>query len=128
MNQSVCLSYFLRLCQMSLAALLLTGCAGIYESEDFDRHRMSRLTVPFDASDSFYFDVMLSPEMPDDDSAAEARRLEWLQTWVESRQLCPSGYAVAERRPFRYDELNAARHDLRYVVKCRSQPAPVDDA
>ena len=76
----------LSMAQISLLLFSLAGCANVYESEDFDRHRLSRLTIPYDARDTFFFDVTLSPELPDEDPLAESRRLAWLQTWIESRE------------------------------------------
>lgn len=101
-------------------ALLLASCTDIHQSKDFERHRFSQLVVPYDRNDVVYFDVTFSPDMPDDNDAAEARRMEWLQSWLGARNLCPTGYDILERRPFDFLEDNPGRHDLRYVVSCTS--------
>ena len=104
------------------AALLLAACTDIHQSRDFERHRFSQLVVPYDRNDVVYFDVTFSPDMPDQNDAAEARRMEWLESWLAARKLCPAGYDILARRPFDFLEDNPARHDLRYVVSCASAP------
>jgi hypothetical protein len=104
-------------------AVLAAGCASMHESPDFERHRESRLTVPYERDDVLYFDVKLSPSLPDGDPAAEAKRMEWLQAWLDFRSLCPNGYEIAERRPFRFEEMNPGRFDLRYEVTCTTATA-----
>ena len=104
-------------------ALVAAGCASFDESPDFERHTESRLTVPYERDDVVYFDVKLSPNLPDGDAAAEAKRMEWLQTWLDLRKLCPNGYEIVSRRPFRFEEMNAGRYDLRYEVACSPAPA-----
>lgn len=110
-------------CSALILLCMLQSCASIHESEDFERHRMTRFTVPYDRPDVFYFDVMLTG-MPADDQNAEQRRLGWLQAWLDSRQICGSGYDVLERRPFHFEESNPGRYDLRYVVSCKPAPEP----
>jgi hypothetical protein len=106
------------------ALLLITACASIHESEDFERHRNSQLTTPYDRNDVFYFDVIFSPAVPEDDPVAEQRRMLWLEGWLEARQLCQAGYEVKDRRAFEALEDNPGRYDLRYVVGCKSEPLP----
>jgi hypothetical protein len=110
---------------LAVALLLqLSACADIHESEDFERHRNSQLTTPYDRNDVFYFDVILSPEVPDGDPVAEQRRMAWLEGWLEARKLCPAGYEIKDRRPFGTLEDNPGRYDLRYVVGCKVEPLP----
>ncbi|UCG71642.1 MAG: hypothetical protein JSV45_10255 [Chromatiales bacterium] len=99
-------------------ALAIAGCAGMHESPDFERHSASQLSVPYERDDVVYFDVKLSPTYPDGDAAAEQKRMEWLQAWLDFKGLCPNGYEIVERRKFRFEELNAGRYDLRYEVAC----------
>jgi len=107
-----------------LLAALLAGCASFQESPDYVRHRYSQLSEPFDRSDVLYFDVMFDPNYPDDDPAAEAKRMEWLSDWLEQRKMCPDGYEIQKRRPFDMLEHNPARYDIRYEIKCRIPSPP----
>ncbi len=95
----------------------------MHESPDFQRHRLSQVVVPYDKNDLIYFDVTITPEYPDDDAAAEETRMKWLGQWLDTRGMCPSGFEIVERRPFEFLEDNPARHDLRYEVRCRTEPA-----
>jgi hypothetical protein len=104
-------------------ALALAGCAGMHDSPDFERHSNSQLTVPHERDDVVYFDVKLSANYPDRDAAAEAKRMEWLQAWLDFKGLCPNGYEIVNRREFRFEELNAGRYDLRYEVACTTEAA-----
>ncbi len=107
---------------MALSLLTLGGCTGMLESDDFERHRGSQLVMPLNGGDIFYFDARITPQLPDDDPAAEARRVTWLESWLQLRKLCGSGYEILARRPFRFQESNPGRFDLRYELRCRSQP------
>ena len=102
--------------------LLVGGCATMHESQDFARHTMSQLSSPLDQGDYFWFDVKTTPELPEKSAAAEARRMEWLAAWLETRKLCGAGYEIIERRPFEFLEHNPARYDLRYKVQCEVPP------
>ena len=101
--------------------LAAAGCASSLDSPDYERHNSSRLTVPYERQDVIYFDVKVSPTYPRNDEAAEATRMEWLQAWLDFKNLCPNGHEVVERREFRFEELNAGRYDLRYEVACTSE-------
>ncbi len=105
-----------------LLAMMLVGCIGMHESPDFERHRFSQLSEPFERKDILYFDVMFGPNFPDDDAVAEAKRMEWLASWLEQRKMCLAGHEIHQRRPFGMLEHNPARYDLRYEVKCKAQP------
>lgn len=102
--------------------LLLSGCLSVHQSEDFTRHTLSQLSSPLDQSDYFWFDVKITPELPDKSEAAEARRMEWLSAWLNAHKLCAAGYEIDERRPFEFLEHNPARYDLRYKVRCKVPP------
>ena len=112
-----------------LLVLGLTGCSAMdsmHESPDYYRHSLSQLSQPLDgtSSDFFWFDVKFSPEYPDNSEAAEAVRMQWLTTWLESRKTCLNGYEILERRAFDFSEHNPARYDLRYKVQCVVLPPP----
>ncbi len=96
----------------------LSACSSMHKSEDFERHRNSQIVLPHDRNDVFYFDVSFSPTMPNDNPDAEARRMAWLEAWMEVRKLCPNGYEIRDRRPFGFLEDNPARRDIRYEVAC----------
>ncbi len=104
-----------------LLATMLVGCAGMHESPDFERHRFSQLSEPFERTGILHFDVTFGPNYPDDDAVAEAKRMEWLASWLEQRKMCLDGYEILQRRPFGMLEHNPARYDLRYEVKCKPQ-------
>ena len=101
-----------------VAGSFLNACSQLHESPDYERHTNSRITQPLDGGDYYWFDVKLTPTMPLESEAAEARRQVWLQTWLLQRSLCPAGYEVVERRPFEFLEHNPARMDIRYKVRC----------
>lgn len=110
--------------QIVLGGLVLCSCASIHESADFERHRYSQVTEPFDRDDVIYFDVTFSAQFPDDDADAEATRMEWLEGWMEQRKMCgDKGYEIVTRRSFEMMEYNPANHDIRYEFKCGSAPA-----
>jgi hypothetical protein len=106
---------------LPVLAATFVGCASIHESPDFVRHRHSQLTEPYDRNDVVYFDAMFDPNYPDDDPVAEAKRMEWLSSWLEQLHMCPDGYEIVKRRPFDMLESNQARYDIRYEVKCKTQ-------
>jgi hypothetical protein len=107
-----------------LCGLIVSSCASINDSPDFARHRYSQVMEPYDRNDVVYFDVTFSPQFPDDDAAAEATRMKWLEGWLEQRKMCgDNGYEIIVRRPFEMMEDNPAHHDIRYEFKCGSPPA-----
>jgi hypothetical protein len=103
-----------------LVVLLLSYCADIHKSADFERHRYSQLSEPYDRNDVMYFDATFTVEIPDTE-AGEAKRMEWLQAWLDQQNICAEGFEVVIRRPFEQMESNAARHDIRYEVKCSAE-------
>ena len=113
----------MKYCASAMLLVVVAGCAAMHESPEFERHRMSDIVVPYDRTDVFYFDTTINPQYPDNDPAAEAARMEWLEGWLEFRKMCPSGYEIVKRREFDYMENNPARRDLRYEVKCTVAPA-----
>lgn len=101
------------------AVTVLAGCQGMHESKDFERHRYSQLSEPYDRNDVIYFDVKFDANYPDENPAAEEIRMEWLQAWLDQRKMCGDGYVIDKRRPFDMMENNPARYDMRYEVKCK---------
>ncbi|MFQ5634596.1 MAG: hypothetical protein ACE5G3_04605 [Gammaproteobacteria bacterium] len=97
----------------------LAACESIQRSSDFERHRHSRLSEPYDRNDVMYFDVRFDTAYPDEDPGAESIRLEWLAAWLRQRKMCVEGYEIVKRRPFGTMEDNPARYDVRYEVTCK---------
>lgn len=106
-----------------LAVLGACTAAGPGPNADFDRHRFSRLVQPYERPEALYFDVSYPAEYPRDDLDAEAARLQWLSTWLKSRNMCPAGYDIARRRPFDYLEDNPGRYAERWEIACKAVPA-----
>ena len=101
----------------------MTGCtSSIHASKDFDRVAYSQVSSPLSGDDFLWFDVKLTPQYPDNNDAAEAKRMEWLVGWLERKALCPAGYEITDRRPFEFLEHNPARYDLRYKIECTVPP------
>ena len=102
--------------------LLAAGCASVDrvvdESQDYDRHRYSRLVQPFNHPEKIYFDVAFPTDFPADDPAAEAARMAWLKGWLKQRRLCDAGYEVTVRRPFDFLEDNPAGYQQRWEIRC----------
>lgn len=107
----------------------LAGCTAFDTPDTYNRHRLSDITLPRDGSgsaaqgtsgDIFFFDVTVTAEFPDDNAAAEAERMDWLEEWLEQRHMCPSGYEILKKRKFDYMEDNPARRDLRYEARCKA--------
>jgi hypothetical protein len=104
------------------AVLVISGCDHMHESPDFERHSNSQLSVPPEGGDYYWFDVKLSAEFPEANVNAEAKRMEWLQGWLDARNVCAHGYVIIERREFGFLEHNPAHYDLRYKVQCDVAP------
>ena len=112
---------------LAMAAVVSGGCAAFDSPNLYNRHRLSDITLPrtgveSSPSDTFFYDVSVTAEMPDNDATAEATRLTWLGEWLEQRGMCPAGHDVIKRRPFDFMEDKPARRNLRYEVKCRATP------
>lgn len=108
---------------LGLAVAGLGACTAFDTPENYNRHRLSDITLPRDPgvdSEVFYFDASVTGEFPDGSAEAEAARMRWLQAWLEQRNMCASGHEVLARRGFGELEDNPARRDLRYEVRCRS--------
>ena len=104
---------------LALAAVV-GGCTAFDTPEEYNRHRLSDVTLPRDGStDIFFFDVTVTAEFPDNDARAEAERMKWLDAWMVQRHMCPTGHEIIEKRKFDYMEDNPARRDLRYEARCK---------
>ena len=110
--------FMVRAAFWAVCAGFLASCAAMHESPDFERHRLSQLTIPADRNDVFFFDVTINTQYPPDDPAAEEQRMKWHTAWLDVRDMCPGGFEIVQRREFGFLEHNPARFDLRYEVKC----------
>lgn len=112
---------------LATLVLALTGCTAFDTPDTYNRHRLSDITLPRapageaadGSTDIFFFDVTVTAEFPDNSAAAEAERMQWLEEWLEQRNMCASGHEIVKKRRFDYMEDNPARRDLRYEVRCR---------
>ncbi len=110
---------------IALLAATLGACVAFDTPDTYNRHRLTDITVPRDRSDLFYFDASVNGEFPEDSAAAESQRLQWLDDWLELRQMCPGGHEVLKRRKFGDLEDNPGHRSLRYEVRCK--PAAKDN-
>jgi hypothetical protein len=106
-----------------LGGLIAAGCEDMHQSVDYDRHTLSSLRTSYQESDIIIFEAKLTPEAPEDSEAGEAVRMQWLEGWLRQRGLCPNGYEIRERRPYRREDANPYRYDLRYEVSCKAAQA-----
>ena len=107
-------------------AAILTGCAQMHDSTDYERHANSRISTPLAGGDFIWYDVKLTPALPLENDQAEQQRMVWLRAWLEQRNLCPAGYEIEERRPFEFLEHNPAQMDMRYKVRCKVEVIATD--
>ena len=119
-------AFVLIMISLAVSTGWLAGCASMHESPDYERHRNSRITEPYDRNGVLYFDTYINASYPDDDENAEALRMEWLEGWLKQRKMCPNGYEILQRRPFDMFESNPGRYDIRYEVSCKTNSK--DDA
>jgi hypothetical protein len=104
----------------AVTTMLLAACTAFDTPDTYNRHRLSDITLPREGSgDTFFFDVTVTAEFPENSDVAEAERMKWLAEWLEVRHMCPTGYEILNKRKFDFMEDNAARRDLRYEVRCR---------
>ncbi len=109
-------------CALLLLAVLFSGCAIEEKSRgDFERHNNSILRTSYQDESVLVFEAKAGAAYPADSEAAEAVRMEWLQSWLDGRGLCPSGYEVLSREPIAPGQPNFHDMDLRYLLKCVSQ-------
>lgn len=107
-----------------LLVAMVAGCTALDDPTDYNRHRLTEITIPRDRTDIFFYDVTTDAAFPPDDPSAEAARMHWLDLWMNVRAMCPGGHEVVKRRPFDFLEDNPAHHDLRYEVRCKPMPLP----
>ncbi|MGB5211479.1 MAG: hypothetical protein WBP60_13240 [Gammaproteobacteria bacterium] len=116
-----------QLAPMLLAMLVVTlaGCALEEQSRaDFERHNQSILRDSYTNPDVLVFEAKAGAAMPADSKSAEATRMQWLDTWLTQRKLCPAGHEIVSRQAIAPGEPNFHDMNLRYLVRCTDQPAP----
>ncbi len=55
---------------------------------------------------------------PVDDPSAEAQRMEWLNRYLASSQLCPNGYTITSRKVVQTQDLMADTFTIYYRGGC----------
>jgi hypothetical protein len=107
-----------------LLASILAGCAMEQQSRaDFERHNQSLLRDSYSEPGSLVFEAKAGAAFPADSQSAEATRMQWLESWLAQRKLCPSGYEILSREPIAAGEPNFHDMDLRYRLRCADAPA-----
>lgn len=55
------------------------------------------------------------------DPAAEAKRMEWLETYLQHNDMCPNGYAITDRIASVQNKplIGTTVFDIRYTGECR---------
>lgn len=71
-----------------IAAALAAGCTGT-EPPLTDFKALS--------ASEFTFEARADAEYPEDDAAAEATRMKWLDQALAERKMCPNGYKISDR-------------------------------
>lgn len=108
---------------LSLVAVL-AGCAMEQQSRaDFERHNQSILRDSYAEPGMLVFEAKAGAAFPADSQSAEATRIQWLESWLTQRKLCPTGYEVLSREAIGAGEPNFHDMDLRYRLRC-SEPPP----
>ena len=106
-----------------LLASVLAGCALEQQSRaDFERHNQSILRDSYAEPGMLVFEAKAGAAFPADSQNAEAMRMEWLQSWLTQRKLCPAGYEVLSRELIGAGEPNFHDMDLRYRLRCTDAP------
>lgn len=105
-------------CLASIAlaiALAGTGCTALDRAELSSFHPFSTGRFEYRASTTLFYDA--SP-----DGWAEAERLDWLRSFVDTAAICPLGYHIVSRQVvFRYaSPLGYSVDDIVYQGICRS--------
>lgn len=100
---------------------VLAGCASS-SIGNFDRHALSRL-YPAPSGSELVFEASVSPQYPADSEAAEATRMQWIELWLDQRNLCADGFEIKDRIAIGSAADNPYQHDLRYTLACAEAPA-----
>ncbi|MGD8977237.1 MAG: hypothetical protein PVG91_06490 [Gammaproteobacteria bacterium] len=106
-----------------LLASLLAGCAMEQQSRaDFERHNRSILRDSYAEPGMLVFEAKAGAAFPAESQSAEATRMQWLESWLAQRKLCPAGYEVLSRESIGAGEPNFHNMDLRYRLRCVDAP------
>jgi len=109
-----------------LCALVLTWLSGcVFEERsrgDFERHNLSLLEVSRRDSSVLVFEAKAGAAYPENSATAEAKRMSWLQSWLDRQGFCPDGYEITSRSKIEFGEVNFHDMDLRYELQCVDAP------
>lgn len=104
-----------------LIAASAVACQSIQDTldnADYERHRMSSLRVsPLD-EEVLIYEVQTDMTYPKRGAAAEAKRMEWLEEWLEKYGYCGAGYEIADRKELGPGDISFRDADIRYEVVC----------
>jgi len=104
-------------------ASVMAGCALEEQSRaDFERHNQSILRDSYAEPGMLVFEAKAGAAFPADSQSAEAMRMQWLESWLTQRKLCPAGYEVLSREPIGAGQPNFHDMDLRYRLRCADVP------
>jgi hypothetical protein len=93
-----------------LAVLPLCGCT-YYERQT----TTTFVTIP----NGFEFKAIADSDHKLDDPEAEARRMGFLETYLEENHVCPTGYAIKKRNPIlREHDPDGDFYDVFYQGRC----------
>lgn len=107
----------------ALVLTLLSGCVFEERSRgDFERHNLSLLEVSRRDNSVLVFEAKAGAAYPENSATAEAKRMSWLQSWLDRQGFCPDGYEITSRRKIEFGEINFHDMDLRYELQCVDAP------
>lgn len=100
-----------------MLASLLGGCASTTGERPGDDERYTKL-IPL--PNGFRYIAAVDERYPEDGNQAESLRMEWLEEFIEDRELCPQGFVITERRPDRgRTPINGSLDHIYYTGVCR---------
>jgi hypothetical protein len=100
---------------LTAAFLILSGCASM------DRDTPSSFEPYSDSSGAMFFRFRAdtaSIAYPEGSDEAEAIRMEWLEGYLRSNNLCGQGYEILDRKPEKSSAIAGPAQSIYYVGKC----------
>jgi hypothetical protein len=114
---------------ISPVLLCVSACAFEERSRnDYERHSNSQMEISRTDESMLVFEAKTGAAFPESSKAAEAKRMEWLQSWLDRGGYCPDGHEIVSRRKVEPGEINFYDMDLRYEVRCTDPPPmPIEE-